>query len=114
MTSQWLVGASQGEKNWFAGIATNRQGYEAWVSWLSRGLREISFLDRFDKASDPWEKSKIVGRQISEIRRTFRELTPTQRDELAHEVEIELKAGLKILSEDKKMIRELLEVVQDP
>ena len=114
MTSQWLVGASQGERNWFAGIATKRQGYEAWVAHLSRGLREIAFLDRFDKASDPWEKSKIVGRQISDLRRTFRELTPTQRDELAHEVEIELKAGLKILSEDKKMIRELLEVVQDP
>lgn len=109
-----MVGAKQGEKNWFAGITTDRAGYESWVAWLARGLRETGFLERYDKAPDPWEKSKLVGKQISEIRRTFRELSPTQREELAHEAESKLRAGLKILSEDKKMIRELLEVAQDP
>jgi hypothetical protein len=41
-------------------------------------------------------------------------LSPRQKEDLAHEAEVELKAGLKILTEDKKMIRELLEVAQDP
>jgi hypothetical protein len=109
-----MVGAKQGERNWFTGITSYRAGYEAWVAWFARGLREPGFLERYDKASDAWEKSKIVGKQISEIRRTFRALTPSQREELAHEAESELRAGLKILTEDKKMIRELSEVAQDP
>src|SRR5207302_4317543 len=114
MYAAWLKDSKQLEKNWFMGILQNREGFAAWTSWFSRGMRAPGFLEQFDSLTDPWAKSRLVGERIREIRRTFRELTPAQREELSKDAEVELKAGLALLSRDKQMIRELLEIAEDP
>ncbi|HYY91582.1 MAG TPA: hypothetical protein VE955_06300, partial [Candidatus Dormibacteraeota bacterium] len=88
MYAAWFRNSKKLESNWFNGILQNPEGFAAWTSHFSRGLRDPAFLEKFDNATDPWSKSRLVGERIRELRRTFRELTPQQREELAKDAQI--------------------------
>jgi len=111
---RWLSGVSSKEKQWFLGTLTGRGGYEAWMANLTRGLQEPEFLLKFEGTSDPWERSKLVGQKISELRKSFRDMTDEQRTELAKQAEVELKTGLELMGKDKKTIQELIALVDPP
>ena len=69
---------------------------------------------RFEAESDPWQRSKMVGQKISQLRKSFRELSNEQRAELAKTGEVEMMTGLQLLGKDKKLIQELVELVDPP
>ncbi|OLD01863.1 MAG: hypothetical protein AUJ07_10430 [Crenarchaeota archaeon 13_1_40CM_3_53_5] len=72
------------------------------------------FLLRFESERDPWQRSKMVGQKISQLRESFRKLTDEQRAELAKAGEVEMVTGLQMLGKDKKLITELVELVDPP
>jgi len=111
---RWLSGVSSKERAWFLGTLNGRGGYEAWMTYLTRGLQDPDFLLKFEATTDPWERSKLVGQKISELRKSFRLLTEEQRDELAKQAEVEFKTGLELLSRDKKIIQDLIALVDPP
>jgi hypothetical protein len=111
---RWLSGISAKEREWFLGSLRGRGGYECWMAHLTRGLQDPDFLLRFEGTSDPWDRSKLVGQRISELRRTFRLMTEEQRTELAKQAEVELKTGLELMGKDKKTIQDLITLVDPP
>ena len=111
---RWLSGVSSKEKMWFLGTLMGRGGYEAWMAHLTSGLQDPNFLLRFEAQTDPWERSKIVGQKISELRKSYRTMNNEQRAELAKQAEVELRTGLEILGKDKKTIQELIALVDPP
>jgi hypothetical protein len=84
------------------------------MSHLTRGLQEPDFLLRFEATADPWERSKLVGKKISELRRSFKLMNQEQRAELARQAEVELKTGLELMGRDKKTIQDLIAPVDPP
>jgi len=114
MSWRWLSGVSQKEKQWLIGTMRSRGGYEAWTAHLTAGLKDVQFLTAFEATTDPWQRSRLVGEKISELRRSFRGLTSEQRGELAKQGETELKTGLELLGKDKRTIQELIELVDPP
>jgi hypothetical protein len=111
---RWLSGVSAKEKQWFLGTLMGRAGYQAWTTHLAKGLQDSAFLLRFEATIDPWERSRIVGQRISELRKSFRALTEEQREELAKQAEVELRTGLELMGKDKKTIQELISLVDPP
>jgi predicted phage gp36 major capsid-like protein len=91
-----------------------RAGYQAWMAHLTKGLQDPVFLLKFEATIDPWERSKLVGQKISELRKSFRALTEEQREELAKQAEVELRTGLELMGKDKKTIQELIALVDPP
>ena len=79
-----------------------------------RGLQETDLLLKFEATSDPWERSKLIGQKISELRKSFMEMNDAQRQELAKQGETELRTGLELLGKDKKTIQELIALVDPP
>lgn len=96
------------EKQWFLGTINGRGGYEGWMTHLTKSLQDANFLLEFEGTSDPWERSKLVGQKISQLRVSFRSMSEEQRIELAKEAEVELRTGLEIMGRDKKAIQELI------
>jgi hypothetical protein len=113
-TWRWLSGVNQKEKSWFLGTLSGRGGFEAWMAHLTRGLQDANFLLMFEGATDPWDRSKIVGQKISELRASFQKMPEAQRVELAKSAETELRTGLELMGRDKKTIQELLALVDPP
>lgn len=113
-TWRWLSGVNQKEKSWLLGTIQGRGGFEAWMTHLTRGLQDSDFFLRFEQATDPWQRSKIVGEKIAELTKTFKALTPEQRLELSKNAETELRTGLELLGKDKKTIQELIAIVDPP
>jgi len=111
---RWLSGVSSKEKQWFLGTLAGRGGYEAWMVHLAKGLQHPDFLLKFEGTSDPWERSKLVGQKISELRKSYRAMTNEQRTEMAKQAEVELRTGLELMSKDKKTIQELIALVDPP
>jgi hypothetical protein len=111
---RWLAGVSSKERQWFLGSLNGRGGYEAWTSHLAKGLQEPKFLMKFERTVDPWDRSKLVGQRISELRKSFRAMTEDQRAELGKQAEVELKTGLELLGRDKKTIQDLISLVDPP
>jgi hypothetical protein len=111
---RWLSGVSSKEKQWFLGTLMGRGGYESWMVHLTKGLQDPNFLMKFEGTSDPWERSKLVGQKIGELRKSYRALGEEQRAELAKEAEVELKAGLELMAKDKRTIQELIALVDPP
>jgi hypothetical protein len=111
---RWLSGISAKERNWSLGSLMGRGGYEAWMVHLTKGLQDSDFLLAFEGTSDPWERSRLVGQKISELRRTYRNMNANQRAELAKQAEVELKTGLELLGKDKKTIQKLITLVDPP
>jgi hypothetical protein len=113
-TWRWLSGIESKEKQWFLGLLRGRNGYQAWTTHLTHGLRNEQFLLQFESTADPWQRSRLVGEKISELRKSFLALTQSERTELAKEGETELRAGLELLGRDKRLIRQLVEIVDCP
>lgn len=113
-TWRWLSGVSSKEKQWFLGTLRGRGGYESWMAHLTKGLQDMDFLLKFERATDPWERSKLVGQRISALRKSYRSLTEEQRAELAEQTEAELKTGLELMIKDRKTIKELITLVDPP
>jgi hypothetical protein len=113
-TWRWLSGVNQKEKSWFLGTLSGRGGFEAWMAHLTRGLQDSNFLLMFEGATDPWDRSKIVGQRISELRASFQKMPEAQRVELAKGAETELRTGLELMGKDKKTIQELIALVDPP
>jgi hypothetical protein len=111
---RWLSGVSSKEKQWFLGTLMGRGGYEAWMTHLTKGIQETNFLLKFEAATDPWERSKLVGQRISELRKSYKTMNEEQRAELAKQAEIELKSGLELMGRDKKTIQELISLIDPP
>lgn len=111
---RWLSGISSRERQWFLGSLRGRDGYLAWTTLLSKGLQNPEFLLRFEAEVDPWNRSKLVGQKISEIRQDFKKLSKEQRAELAKQGETELRTGLQLLGKDKKTIEELISLADPP
>lgn len=111
---RWLSGVSSKEKQWLLGTLMGRAGYQAWMAHLTKGLQDPVFLLKFEATIDPWERSKLVGQKISELRKSFRALTEEQREELAKQAEVELRTGLELMGKDKKTIQELIALVDPP
>jgi len=84
------------------------------MTHLTRGLQDTDFLLKFEATSDPWERSKLVGQKIGDLCRTFRAMSEDQRAELAKQAEVEMKTGLELLGRDKKVIQDLLSMVDPP
>jgi hypothetical protein len=84
------------------------------MAHLARGLQDANFLLEFEGATDPWQRSKIVGQRISELRASFLKMSEAQRTELAKTAETELRAGLELMGKDKKTIQELIAIVDPP
>ncbi|MEM1582867.1 MAG: hypothetical protein QXK89_10250 [Candidatus Bathyarchaeia archaeon] len=84
------------------------------MAHLTKGLQDPEFLLKFERTSDPWERSRLVGERISGLRKSFMALSDEQRAELARQAEVELKAGLEMMGKDKKTIQELLALVDPP
>jgi hypothetical protein len=114
MSWRWLAGTSAKEKQWLVGVMRSRGGYESWTAHLTAGLRDAQFLTKFETTTDPWQRSRLVGERISELRKSFRGLTVQQREELAKLGETELRTGLELLGKDKRTIQELIELVDPP
>jgi len=111
---KWLSGIDAKQRMWFLGAVQGRQGFQAWMSHLVKGLQEPEFLLRFEAETDPWQRSKMVGQKISQLRDSFRKLTDGQRAELAKSGEVEMVTGLQMLGKDKRLITELVELVDPP
>jgi hypothetical protein len=99
---------------WSNGTLQNRRLYEAWSSYLFRGLKDPTFLTRYQGLSDVWQKSREVGSRISELSEGFKKLTDEEKDQLAADCEAELKAGLQIMNAEKKALREMISLAADP
>jgi len=84
------------------------------MAHLTRGLQDANFLLTFEGTSDPWQRSKIVGQRISELRASYMKMSEAERVELAKNAETELRTGLELLGKDKKTIQELIALVDPP
>ncbi len=113
-TWRWLSGVSSKEKQWFLGTLRGRGGYQSWMVHLARGLQDPDFLLKFERTSDPWERSKLVGQKIGDLRKSYGIMGDEQRAELAKQAEIELKTGLELMGKDKKTIQDLIALVDPP
>ena len=111
---RWLSGVSSKEKQWFLGTLMGRGNYEAWMTHLARGLQTPDFLLKFEGTADPWERSKLVGQKISELRKSYKDISIEQKAEMAKQAEVELKTGLELMGKDKKIIQELIALVDPP
>lgn len=119
LTSGWAVwrylsGVKSKERQWFLGVLRGRSGFESWIAHLAKGLQSPEFLMQFENTSDPWERSKIVGEKIKQLSASYRQMSPEQRAELAKQGEIELKTGLELIGRDKKLIEDLISLVDPP
>jgi len=84
------------------------------MAHLARGLQDPDFLLKFEGTSDPWERSKLVGQKISELRKSYKDISNEQKAEMAKQAEVELKTGLELMGKDKKTIQELIALVDPP
>jgi hypothetical protein len=82
--------------------------------YLIDGLQDAQFLADFDKTSDPWQKSKLIGEKISALAKQYAGLSREEKAELAKRAEVEFKAGIEVLRNEKKRVLELLKIVTDP
>lgn len=113
-TWRWLSSIAVKEGQWLLGSLAGRGGYEAWIAHLVQGLQDPEFLAAFEAATDPWRRSRIVGERISELAKEYADLSSEQKSEFAKRAEVELKAGLEMLSDEKKRVFDLLKAVTAP
>jgi hypothetical protein len=111
---RWLNGVSSKERNWFLGSLMGRASYQAWMAHLTNGFQDPKFLLKFEGTTDPWERSRLVGQKISELRKSYMEMSEEQRTELAKQAEVEMKTGLELLGKDKKTIQDLIALIDPP
>jgi hypothetical protein len=81
---------------------------------LVQGFQDPGFIAALESTSDPWQRSRIVGKKTSGLAREYAGLTREEKEELAKRAEVELKTGLIMLSSEKKPVFELLKAVTEP
>lgn len=113
-TWRWLESIDAKQRSWFLGTLQGRGGYESWMTHLARGLQNSDFLLAFEGETDPWQRSKLVGQRISELRASYMKMSEAERVELAKNAETELRTGLELLGKDKKTIQDLIALVDPP
>jgi len=111
---RWLSGIDARQRAWLLGSIAGRGGYQAWSSFLVKGLQDNTFLLQFEQATDPWEKSRIVGQRIKALSQAFVKLSDEEKVALARDAEVELRTALTTLGRDKRLIAELVEIVDPP
>jgi len=72
-------GVKQG-KHWFIGTVMGRGGYESWMAHLTKCLQDPNFLLTFERTTDPWERSKLVGQKRARYLRTMQILHGFKRE----------------------------------
>jgi hypothetical protein len=112
-TYRWLSKIARSGPDWFLGSVQGRGNFAAWMVYLADGFRNVDFLLRFEGATDPWQRSRIVGEKVSELRKSFAKLSSEDKLELGKRGETELRSGMELLGRDKKAIADLL-VAVDP
>ena len=113
-TWRWLSGIAAKQGAWLLGSIAGRGGYEAWAAHLVEGLQEPKFLSTVEATGDPWKKSRLVGEKISGLAKDYASLSRDRKVELARKAEVELKAGIDMLSAEKKRVFNLLKAVTAP
>jgi hypothetical protein len=108
MSYLWLNGVRAKGSNFVVGSVRHRAHFESWSNYLLSGLRNMEFLRELQAQTDAWSRARTVGQRISQLAATYHELSDEQKQELARETETELKAGAKLLNEDKKQILEIV------
>jgi len=114
MTFRWVSGIAQKQASWFVGSLQGKAAYAAWVVFLVQGFRDNGFLLQFEQTSDPWARARLVGEKIHQLREAFAKLTPEEKEALGKTGEVELRAGIELLSADKKRVMELVSIVDPP
>jgi hypothetical protein len=113
-TYNWITSIASSQPQWFLGSLQGRNGYEAWLVHLFNGFRDADFLLKYEATADPWQRSRMVGEKVRELRQSFAKLSPEQKVELGKMGESELRQGIELLSEDKRKILQLIAVADPP
>ena len=113
-TYNWITSIAAKQPAWFLGSLQARDNYGAWIAHLAAGLRSSDFLMKFTQTSDPWQRSRLVGEKIAELRRSFQQLTAEQKSELGKMADTELRAGIALLGKDKQTIMQLIQITDPP
>jgi len=111
---RWLSGIDAKQKAWLLGSIAGRSGYEAWSGYLVKGLQDNNFLLEFEHATDPWQKSRLVGERIRALSKAFLKLSEEEKAAFARDAEVELRTALTTIGRDKRLIAELIEIVDPP
>jgi hypothetical protein len=111
---RWLTAIGSKQPQWFLGSIAGRANFGAWIGFMAKKLATSDFLLKFQALNDPWEKSRLVGMKISEIRKDFAKLSKQEKDELGRESEVEFKAGVELLSKDKQTLMQLISISDPP
>jgi len=111
---RWLTAIGAKQPAWFLGSIAGRSNFGAWINFMAKKLATSDFLLKFQAINDPWEKSRLVGMRISEIRKDFAKLSKQEKDELGRESEVEFKAGVELLSKDKQTLLQLISITDPP
>jgi hypothetical protein len=111
---RWLTAIGSKQPAWFLGSIAGRSNFGSWIGFMAKKLANSDFLQKFQATNDPWEKSKLVGIRISEIRKEFAKLSKQEKDELGRESEVEFKAGIELLSKDKQALLQLIAITDPP
>ncbi len=114
MSFLWLDGTKSKQHHYLTGVVRHRNSYEAWSNYMLTGLRNPEFVTQLESQADAWSKARTIGQRISELSASYRKLPQETKAQLAQETEVELKAGTKLLNDDKKQILELVATAADP
>ena len=110
----WITSIAAKQPQWFLGSLQGRNAYEAWQVHLVNGFRDANFLLKFEGTADPWERSRLVGEKVRDLRQSFAKLSPEQKLEMGKQGESELRTGIELLSKDKQTILQLISVTDPP
>jgi hypothetical protein len=114
MTYLWLDGTNAKKHHYVVGSLRGRGKYGAWTVHLLNGLKDRQFQLQLETEPDAWNRAKLVGQKISQLRDSYGKLSAEEKSQLAKESETELRAGLQMLAADKKSVLELVAAAADP
>jgi len=82
--------------------------------FLVNYFKDSAFLLEFEQTSDPWARARLVGETVHKAREAFAKLTQEEKAVLGKQGETELRAGIELLSADKKRVMELVSIIDPP
>ena len=113
-TYRWLYSIGAKQPAWFLGSIAGRSAFGAWIAHLAKGFANMDFMTKFQQIVDPWDRSRLVGMKISELRKSFAQLSKAEKEELGRQAEAEFKAGVEMLGRDKALIMQLVQITDPP
>jgi hypothetical protein len=111
---RWLSAIGAKQPSWFLDSIEGRSNFGAWIGFRAKRLTNTEFLLRFQNASDPWERSKLVGMRIAQIRKDYANLSKQEKDELGKQSEVEFKTGVELLGRDKQTLMQVISITDPP